>query len=67
MRTCKKCAKSRFTALMTDAKCGHETTRGGMTYCVGCATMKNACEACGTPLAPSAPADKNDDPPPHTD
>ena len=67
MLACEKCAKARFMAVMSVAKCGHGTVRGAMTYCADCAEAKNACEACGTPLPPSPSADTNDDPPPHTD
>lgn len=59
MAFCENCKSGRFTAVLTNAECGHETTRGGMKLCLKCARTKDACEACGEPLQP--------DPPPHTD
>lgn len=67
MLACEKCAKARFMAVMSVAKCGHGAARGAMTYCADCAKAKNACEACGASLSGAAVPDKNDDPPPHTD
>jgi len=64
MLSCENCKKSKFMTVMSVAKCGHPTGRGGMELCPDCAKRKNACEACATPLDGD---DKNDDPPPHTD
>lgn len=61
---CEACSKMMFGQAMSIAKCGHGTSRIGMELCPDCAHRKRACESCGTPLDG---ADKNDDPPPHTD
>jgi hypothetical protein len=49
---------------MSNAACGHGTTRGGMQLCNSCAIKKNACEVCGKPLDPAV---GDHELPPHTD
>lgn len=65
MNCCDGCKGKSFMTVMSTAKCGHHTGRGGMQLCNDCAKKKGACEACGKPLAP--PAVDDDDIPPHTD
>lgn len=60
MPFCHDCAEKKSSAsMMTNAACGHATTRAGMKLCEGCSRRKDACEGCGEDLHP--------DPPPHTD